>query len=145
MAEQSGTRIRVILKWLQILESLDTDEIGEFVFNFRVFTRNNGGQIQESRIPEGDGYIEITHNRSGNRLDHINKVLFDGYVEDHLKIIAEGMEVDQFSDNDYLDAYEREFTGPVSGIVGPHIPGDEGSVDPENMSNWRLAYTVEEV
>ena len=143
MAEQSGTRVRVILRWLQILESLDSDEIGEFIFQFRCFTKNNGGQIQETRIPEGTGYIKISHNRSQNRLDHINKVLFDGFVQDHLKIIAQGEEVDQFSENDFLETYEREFTGAVSGFAGPHIPGDEGSVDPENMSNWRIAYEIE--
>ena len=53
--------------------------------------------------------------------------------------------MDQLSENDFLEEYQREFTGPASGFAGPHIPGDEGSVDPENMSNWRIAYEIEVV
>lgn len=26
---------------------------------------------------------------------------------------------------------------------GRYCPGDEGADDPENMSNWRICYTVE--
>jgi hypothetical protein len=144
MAEQTGTRVRVILKWLQILESLDTDDTGEFVFNFRVFTRNNGGMIQETRLPE-EGHLEISESRMSNRLDHINKVLFDGYVSDHLKIEAQGEEIDQFSANELLDQYQREFTGDVATFLGRHNPGDEGSIDPENMGNWRICYDIEAV
>ena len=144
MADQSGTRVRVILRWIQILESLDTDEEGEFVFKFRVYTRNGGGQIQETRFPE-EGHLSIHESRASNRIDHINKVIFDGMVQDHLKVEAQGEEIDRFSDNDFLELYAREFTGPVAGFAGRHVPGDEGSVDPENLHNWRLCYDVETV
>ena len=80
-----------------------------------------------------------------NRLDHINKVLFDGVVQDHLKVEAQGEELDRFSENDFLELYAREFTGPVAGFAGRHVPGDEGSVDPENLHNWRLCYDIETI
>ena len=76
MADQSGTRVRVILRWIQILDSLDADQEGEFVFKFRVYTRHGGGQIQETRFPE-EGHLSIHEGRVSNLMDHINKVLFD--------------------------------------------------------------------
>lgn len=142
MAEQSAKRVRVILRWIQILDSLDNDQEGEFVFKFRVYTKNGGGQIQETRMPE-QGHIAIHEGRMSNRLDHLNKVIFDGMVSDHLKVEAQGEELDRFSENDLLEIYQREFTGPPEGFAGRHVPGDEGSVDPENLGNWRIGYEVE--
>ena len=72
-------------------------------------------------------------------------VLFEGEVSDHLVVELRGEELDQFSDNDELEFYRREFAGPIDAQLGVHQPGDEGSDDPENMSNWRIGYEIEVV
>lgn len=146
MTEQSGTRIRVTLRWLQILDKLEPffKEKGEFVFWAKVWTDNHGGKVQEIRMPE-TGHYPISDHPRWNRLNHLDKVLFEGEVTDHLVVELRGEELDDFSDNDELEFYRREFNGPVQGFVGTHQPGDEGSADPENMSNWRVGYEIETV
>ena len=146
MTEQSGTRVRVTLRWLQILDKLEPffKEKGEFVFWAKVWTDNHGGKVQETRMPES-GHYPISDHPRWNRLNHLDKVLFEGEVSDHLVVELRGEELDQFSDNDELEFYRREFTGPISDQVGFIQPGDEGSDDPENMSNWRIGYEIEPV
>jgi hypothetical protein len=53
-----------------------------------------------------------------------------------------GEELDQFSANDPLDHYRREFTGSPSEWIGHYEPVDEGSTDPENMSTWRICFDI---
>ena len=53
-----------------------------------------------------------------------------------------GEELDQLSANDQLDHYRREFSGDPSQWVGHYEPVDEGSTDPENMSNWRICFDI---
>ena len=53
-------------------------------------------------------------------------------------------DIDTFSANDELDRYRREFRGPVDDWVALYEPADEGSSDPEAMSNWRrISYIIE--
>ena len=56
-----------------------------------------------------------------------------------------GEELDTLSANDELDHYKREHRGPVDDWVGLYEPADEGSDDPEAMSNWRISYIIEKV
>jgi predicted RNA-binding Zn ribbon-like protein len=71
-------------------------------------------------------------------------VLFEGDVEDHLVVELFGEELDTFSANDELDRYRREFRGPVDDWVALYESADEGSSDPEAMSNWRrISYIIE--
>lgn len=147
MAEQKGTRIRVILRWVQILDKLEPayKEKGEFVFRARVSTKNFGGKTQETRMPE-TGYYSISDHPRFNRLNHMDKILFEGEVSDHLLIEMEGEELDQFSANDMLERYGREYNGPVAGFLGWHQPDAEHPEgDPENLSNWRLGYEIERI
>ena len=136
-------RVRVVLQWLQILDSLDVDDKGEFVFHSKV-SSSNGDQVQEKRMPE-EGHWVISDYPGQNILDKLERVLFEGDVIDHLKIELIGEELDKFSDNDFLDIYQREFNGPIEEYFGLHHPGDEGDDDPENMANWRIAYRIESV
>jgi predicted RNA-binding Zn ribbon-like protein len=73
----------------------------------------------------------------------LNKVLFESDIEDHLVVELFGEELDTFSANDELDRYRREFRGPVDDWVALYEPADEGSSDPEAMSNWRISYIIE--
>jgi len=145
MSAQDGTRIRVTLRWVQILDDLEPffKDKGEFVFSSRVWT-DNGGEVQETRMPR-KGHYPISDHPRWNRLNDLDVVLFEGAVVDHLAIQLRGEELDQFTANDELDFYSRTFTGPIGDHVGVIQPGDEGSDDPENMSNWRVGYEIEAV
>ncbi len=145
MSGQDGTRIRVTLRWLQILDDLEPffKDKGEFVFWAKVWT-DNGGQVQETRLPR-KGHYPISDHPRWNRLNNLDKVLFEGEVVDHLAIELRGEELDQFSANDQLEFYSRTFTGPIQDHVSVIQPGDEGSDDPESMSNWRVGYEIEAV
>jgi hypothetical protein len=145
MSEGNAKRVRVTLRWLQILDALEGpgDDKGEFKFTFRVSSAN-GDLVQETRLPE-QGHISISDHPSWNKVDKINKVIFDGQVEDHLGVELMGEEVDLLSANDHLETYRREFNGDPEGWAGSYKPGDEGGkdTDPENLSNWRVGYDIE--
>ena len=138
-------RIRVTLKWIKILDKLEPffKETGEFRFRSNVSSENSGGLAEETRFPE-EGHYSLS-DKPGWNVVTLNKVLFDGDVEDHLVVELFGAEIDTFSANDELDRYRREFSGPVDEWAGLYEPADEGSTDPEAMSNWRISYIIEKV
>ena len=135
--------IRVTLRWLQVLDKLEPwyKAKGQFVFWTRV---TSGGNTDERRFPE-EGHYPISDHRRWNKLDHLNKVMYEGEAGDSLGIEVRGVEMDRFSSDDELERYSREFSGPVESWVGRHRPGDEGPPDPEAMTNWRICYDVEVV
>jgi hypothetical protein len=141
MAADTGKTIRVILRWIQIKDKLEPfyKEHGEFFFRARVTT---GGETTETRLPE-KGHWEISDHPRFSKVDKIDKVIYEGTAGDSLTVELFGEEVDQFSANDHLDAYKKEFDGDPESWVGLYAPGDEGSDDPENLSNWRVAYAIE--
>lgn len=144
MSEANGERIKVTVRWVQILDNLEPafKEKGEFVFKSVVSSDNLDGARTEGRYP-ATGHISISDQPVFNR-EIINWVIFEGEVTDHLAIELIGEEIDRFSANDFLDPYRREFSGPVAGWVGTYGPGediaegDTGDDDPEMMSNWRV-------
>jgi len=140
MTGEAGQRIQVVLRWIQILDKLEPffKETGEFVFQSRVAS---GGKTDELRFPE-EGYYAISDKPGWNRLEKLNKVLFDGVPGDDLVVELMGEELDQFSANDQLDHYRREFTGGADRWLGHYEPVDEGSTDPENMKTWRVCYDI---
>jgi hypothetical protein len=141
----TGKRVRVTLRRIQILDSLDLDGTGEFRFRFRVSTRNRGGVEQETRYPP-DGHLSISDHPAWNRIEKIDKVLFESEVDDHLVVEAFGEEIDLLSPNDQLETYRRSFDGPPESWAGRYTHWDEsadGVKDPENMSNWRIGYEIE--
>ena len=140
MTEQSGKRIQVVLRWIQILDKLEPfyKETGEFVFRSKV---ESAGKVEEYRFPE-DGYYAISDKPGWNRLEKLNKVLFDGVPADNMVVELMGEELDKFSANDPLDHYRREFAGNAADWVGLYEPVDEGSTDPENMSTWRICFEI---
>ena len=143
MTGEAGQRIQVVLRWIQILDKMEPfyKETGEFVFRSKVAS---GGKEHETRFPE-EGYYAISDKPGWNRLEKLNKVLFDGVPGDELVVELMGEELDQFSANDMLDHYRREFKGDVSQWVGHYEPVDEGSTDPENMAKWRVCFDIMKV
>ncbi len=133
--------IRVTLRWLQVLDKLEPwyKDKGEFVFWAKV---TSGERTEERRFPS-EGHYPISDHPRWNKLDHLNKVMYEGEAGDSLLIELRGLETDRFSDDDELERYAREFAGPADSWVGRHQPGDEGPPDPEAMSNWRICYDVE--
>jgi hypothetical protein len=100
------------------------------------------GQTHEVELPK-EGYWSISDHPRRNKVDKIDKVLFEGEAGDKLVLEVYGTELDQLTPNDELETYRMEFTGDVAGWLGRHQPTDEGTEDPENLSDWRLCYDIE--
>jgi len=141
MSDNGGGQIRVTLRWIQIKDNKEAmwDDEGEFRFRSKVTT---AGQTQELEFPE-QGYWSISDHPRRNKVDKIDKVLYEGPTGDSLVIELFGVELDDFSANDHLKDYRREYTGDKSTWVGTHQPTDEGADDPENMVDWRVCYDIE--
>ena len=141
MSDNGGSRVRVILRWLQIKDNKEApwDDEGEFRFRSVVTT---GGRSHEIEFPE-QGYWSISDNPRRNKVDKIDKLLFEGEAGDSLVVQLFGVELDQLTANDHLEDYRREYTGEPSSWVGRHQPSDEGVGDPENMTDWRVCYDIE--
>lgn len=141
MSDNGGGQIRVTLRWIQIKDNKEApwDDEGEFRFRSKVTT---AGHTEEMEFPE-QGYWKISDHPRRNKVDRIDKVLYEGAVGDNLVVELFGTELDDLSPNDYLQDYRREFTGEASSWVGRHQPIDEGSDDPENMTDWRVCYDIE--
>ncbi len=133
--------IRVTLRWLQVLDKLEPwfKDKGEFVFWTKV---TSGDRTEEYRFPE-QGHYPISDHPRWNKLDKMNKLMFEGEAGDSLVVELRGVELDDLSADDELERYQREFSGPAESWIGRHQPGDEGPEDPENLSNWRVCYDVE--
>ncbi len=137
--------LRVTVNYVEILDRKDLDEHGEFVFEFKG-TIPDRAVVQTKRIPD-DGYISISDHPSMNKVT-LNKVVFEGEVQDGEGFVLEasGTELDKLSANDELNAYRRDFSGDISNWAGRYGPWDEGSKhdsDPEQLGDWRIAFTVE--
>ena len=141
MSEKGGNRIRVVLRWIQIKDNKEAmwDDEGEFRFRSKVTT---AGQTHELEFPE-EGYWSISDHPRRNKVEKIDKVLFEGEPGANLVVELFGTELDQLTPNDKLEDYQREFAGDSSGWIGRHEPTDEGSGDPENLSDWRVCYDIE--
>jgi hypothetical protein len=141
------TRIRVTLRYLEILDRKDLDQYGEFVFQFRGAVPERDVEVA-TRIPD-QGHLSISDHPSMNKLT-MNQVIFEGEVGEGESLVVEasGEELDRFSANDQLQPYRREFTGPVRDWLGEHSPWDQGSeeeADPEQLGDWRFAFAIEEI
>lgn len=141
MSDNGGARVRVILRWIQIKDNKEAvwDDEGEFRFRSRVTT---GGQTRELEFPE-QGYWSISDHPRRNKVDKIDKILYEGAVGDSMLVELSGVELDQMSANEELTPYRREYKGDPKSWAGRHQPTDEGSSDPENMPDWRICYDIE--
>ncbi len=144
MADATGQRIKVVLHMVQIHDNLEPawDDEGEFRFTCKVTSRNRGGIVQETVLPRNAEFYRISDNPAWNRL-RLDEVLFEGEVDDHLEIDILGEELDTLTANDELDRYHRVLEGDPASWVGLYEPGDEGSKDPERMTNWWVYIRIE--
>lgn len=142
MSVNGGNRIRVILRWIQIKDNKEAawDDEGEFRFRSKV---TSGHQTTELEFPEPPAFWSISDHPRRNKVDKIDKVLYEGAAGDGLVVELSGVELDNLSADDHLEVYRKEFTGPVSSWIGVHQPTDEGGDDPENLSDWRVCYEIE--
>lgn len=148
MAQQTGGRIKVVLRWIQILDKMEPawKEKGEFRFTARVSSEDRG-VLREMKFPE-QGHYDISDHPAWNKVV-LNRTIYEGEIGEHLIVEFNGEEVDTFSKNDMLDSYRREFRGPPARWAGWYGPGDDvppdqvNTADPENMSNWRVCYIIE--
>ena len=138
-------RIRVTLRWIKILDTLEPffKETGEFRFRSRVSSESGEGFSHETRFPE-EGHYSLS-DKPGYNYVTLNKTLFEGDVDDHLVVELYGEEIDVMSANDELDHYKREHRGSVDDWAQLYEPADEGSADPEAMTNWRISYLIEKI
>jgi hypothetical protein len=141
MSDNGGNRIRVILRWIQVTDIHEApgDMEGEFRFRSKVTT---GDQANEMQFPEPPNYWTFRDDVRFNKMK-VDKTLFEGEAGDSLVVELSGEELDRWSKNDLLEPYRKEFTGPLSSWIGRYQPADEGSDDPENLSDWRICYDVE--
>jgi hypothetical protein len=134
-------RLKVTLQWIQILDKLEPfyKERGEFRFTARVKADD---KTQETRFPT-EGHYEISDHPAWNRLS-LDRVIYEGEVASSLSVELLGEELDKLSANDKLDLYHRVFRGDPVSFLGSYVPGEDTSgTDPEDMSNWRVAYVIE--
>ena len=138
-------RIRVTLKWIKILDNLEPfyKETGEFRFRSRISSEGAQEFSEETRFPE-EGHYSLSDKPGWNYVT-LNKILYEGDADDHLVVELFGEEIDLLSANDELDHYRREYRGPVDEWAKLYEPADEGSDDPEAMSNWRISYVIEKI
>ena len=142
MPDNGVERIRVILRWIQIKDNKEAvwDDEGEFRFRSKIST---AGDSHEVEFPE-QGYWSISDHPRRNKVDKIDKTLYEGEAGDSLVVELFGVELDQLTANDHLEDYRREFVGPASSWIGRHQPTDEGPGDPENLVDWRVCYDIEQ-
>lgn len=141
------TRIRITLRYIEVLDRKDLDEYGEFVFRFKASIPERDVE-QATRLPDS-GHYSVSDHPSMNRLK-LDRVIFEGDVADGETLVLEatGEELDLLTPNDHLAPYRRVFTGPVSGWLGLHSPWDEGTDnarDAEQLEDWRLSFEIENV
>ena len=140
----AAKRLRVKLRYIEILDRKDIDEYGEFRFHFKA---GPPGRVRETHIPDASGHLKISDHPSMRKVAR-DDVLFEGEIREGESLVVEarGEELDSMSANDTLNAYRREFSGSLDGWVGEHGPWDEGGEetrDPEQLGDWRLAYAIE--
>ena len=143
MSNATPERIRVVLRWIQVLETHEPffKKAGEFRFVATVSAGENG-RVVKTTLPE-KGYLSISSSFAQNKVT-FDQTLFEDEVGNALTIAIAGEEVDMLSKNDQLPAYRRSFSGSPSSWIGWYGPGDDTpGDDPENLKSWRVCYVIE--
>lgn len=137
-----GTRARVVLERIEIVEDLEPwwKGRGEAVFRARVRTSGNGAIEQVTRIPD-DGVMKIS-DRAGQNVIELERTLFDGYAAGELAIEIVGTEHDTFDPDDSLGRYARVFDCGHEQLFRAFGPEDE-ALDPEDVGPWRVWYRID--
>ena len=144
MSEGDARRIRVTVRAVRILESLDPDKTGEFAFGSSV---SSDGQPPVERRYPASGHVRIGDEPVYNRAA-LEWVIFEGGVAERLTVQLRGGEEDRFGGSEALTEYMREFRGAVADWFGTYGPGEDpgecGNMeDPEMMTDWRITLRIE--
>ena len=145
MSNAAPQRVRVTLRWIQILDIKEPffRKAGQFKFVSTVSTGDDGRTIQKN-LPES-GHLTVSESFAQNKVT-FDTVIFEGEVGDRLSVALEGEEVDRLSKNDPLPSYRRDFSGSPAQYAGWYGPGDEAPEDEkENLGAWRVCYEIEQV
>ena len=135
-------RVRIVLRWIQVLHSFDPffKQAGEF--RFVAIVTAHGSPPRITMLPEF-GHYSIGGGVAQSRID-LGAVLFEDAVNTALTIEITGEELDLLSRNEQLPAYRRTFNGDPSAWVGWYGPGDDApGRDPESLGSWRVCYVIE--
>jgi hypothetical protein len=137
-----GQKIRVVLDRFELLEDRDPwiKGKGEVSLSCRVYTSDNGGHEQRTRIPE-EGVFKVS-DRPGRNVVKLDREIFEGYVVDDLRVEVVATEEDLLDPDDTIGKYTRLFCEDVNHLVGEYGPDDE-RLDPEEMVAWRVWYRIE--
>ncbi len=133
----AGSKVRVVLERIRI----NGDDDPKFVFNTAVFSPNNGGQLQEHRFPKS-GALKISELEDGVEVV-LDAIIFEGYVEDDLRVQIAGTEKEIFHSDEMLGKYTRLFRGSPSKWFGSYGPHDETPIEPEDQISWEIWYRIE--
>jgi len=144
MESQSGERIRIVLRSIQILDRKEPffKKRGEFRFQARVAV-GPSNTVVETRFPENGVYY--MSDEPGHNWLRLDLPIFEGEAADQLAVELLGEEVDELSANDHLNPYRRIFTGTPENWVGSYGPGDLEAIEPEDIGDWRVWYSIERV
>jgi hypothetical protein len=135
-------RLRVTLRWIDILQTFDPFFKTKGEFRFVAIVTAHGHPPVVTMLPEM-GHISIGSALGENRIT-FDTLLFDGPVDAALTVDITGEEVDMLSRNEQLPPYRRTFHGDPTAWIGRQAPGDETpGHDPENLRSWRLCYDIE--
>lgn len=139
--DQRGQPIRVVLEKIRITDDREPwwKGKGEFKFQSRVSTPNNGNQTQKRELPWDKYYSRGA--RAGENEIILEESVFEGYVENKLLIEVGGVELDTFDADDRLSTYKREFMGAPATWIGSYSPQASGGV--EDTGGWQIWYRVE--
>lgn len=133
--------LRVTLDRVQILDTKEPffERHGEVRLRARISTGPGGGVV-ETVIPER-GTLRVS---APGEILQLDLVVFEGRVADTLQVELSAVEVDTFSRDDQFEPYRRVHRREAGGLTGAFGPGDE-RIDPEDLSDWRVWYRIEEI
>lgn len=134
----TGMKLRVFLEKILIVDDSDPWLLGkgEFDFTVRVRSNDNGGVEQATRLP-AKGHYKV----GSGQMININRVVFEGFADQHLAIRIQALERDLLHD-DNLGVYNRVFTCGAATWIGEYGPYDE-RLDPEDLGPWKVWYRIE--
>jgi hypothetical protein len=139
----TGSKVRVVLEKIRVRDDLDPliKGRGELYFATKTYSPDNGGQLQQHRFPQ-TGVFKISDIPGRNDVE-LDSVIFEGYVENDLRIEIAGTELDTFDPDDVLGKYTRLFCGDPNRWYGAYGPDDEKPIEPENLTSWEIWYRIE--
>lgn len=137
---QRGRPVRVVLERIRITNDSEPWFKGKGEFRFRAIlsSRDNGGQETSTEFPKSR-HFKLGDKPGSNEVT-LDAVVFEGYVEQNLRIHIRGEELDLLDPDDRLDSYKRLFSGDPAAWIGSYGPDEHGI---EELDGWQVWYRIE--